>query len=327
MTGSIEIECPHCGTSSTAGDRYCERCGAVVADGDAATCVLCGEAVSAAMEGYCPSCGTRQPVPRDSMEDVGAGGNVAALSDRGRHRLRNEDAFVIASSPSGRVLAVISDGVSSTRDADQASQLAVEAALRAFGDSSDKELAEVVRMTYAAAAEAVNQLGDGSQDASPSCTFLAAAVDRFSVHLASMGDCRAYWLPRAGVPQRLTADDSWANDQILAGTMTPDQAHAHARSHHLTRWLGGDAEGSWQPREVPFTAPGPGRLILCSDGLWNYAPSASDIAAVAPAASPSAVARSLVDYANQRGGRDNTTVVVVNIPCGDDIAASKGTSR
>lgn len=327
MTGSTAIVCRSCGISATAGDRFCELCGATLADaGPATPCVACGDPGSQISDGYCRSCGTRQPVARDSMEDVTAAGDVAAVSDRGRRRPRNEDAFAIASTPSGRVVAVISDGVSSTRDADQASQRAVEAGLDAFRSCRDCDLAEAVRLAYAAAAEAVNQLGDSSQGASPSCTFLAAAADRFSVHLASMGDCRAYWLPDEGDPVTLTADDSWASDQIRAGTMTVEQAEADARAHHLTRWLGRDAEPSWEPRQVRFTAPGPGRLVLCSDGLWNYAPSASDIAAAAVAGAPSTVARTLVDYANQRGGRDNTTVVVVNIPCGDGLAAAKGTS-
>ena len=328
MTGSITVVCQTCGISAAAGDTFCELCGATLADGAPTTpCVACGEPGAQISDGYCRSCGTRQPVPRDSMEDVDAGGDVAAVSDRGRRRPRNEDAFAIASAPNGRVVAVICDGVSSTPDAGRASEEAVEAGLKAFRSCTERVLAEAVGLAYTAAAEAVNQLGDGSEGASPSCTFLAAAADRFSIHLASMGDCRAYWLPNAGEPETLTADDSWASDQILAGTMTADQAHADARAHHLTRWLGRDAEPSWEPREVRFTAPGPGLLVLCSDGLWNYAPSAADIAAVATAESPSAVARSLVDYANQRGGRDNTTVVVVRIPCGDDLAGAKGTSE
>jgi serine/threonine protein phosphatase PrpC len=133
------------------------------------------------------------------------------------------------------------------------------------------------------------------------------------VDLVSVGDCRAFWLPDEGDPQTLTEDDSWAAEQVTAGTMTVDQAHADPRSHGITRWLGGDADPSWAPRHVSFSARGPGRVVMCSDGLWNYAPGADQVAAAAGTGTPAATARRLVDYANERGGRDNTTVVVVSI--------------
>jgi len=340
VTDAPAAICPECGTLGGTQDTYCEACGCALssaepltaeptAETERASCVACGEDVSPIDDGYCRSCGMSQPRPGDSLEDVQGNGGVAAVTHRGRRRRRNEDAFSIASMPDGRFFGVISDGVSTTVDADLASHQAAVTAVEALGAEHHGDPGKALREAYVAARAAVSRLAESSAgaDSAPSCTFLAFTAARYDIHLASMGDCRAFWLPEHGEATTLTEDDSWATEQILAGTMTAEQAHTDNRSHGITRWLGQDADPDWEPRQVGFTAPGPGRLILCSDGLWNYAPSAAAIAGVAGDGSPSAVARRLVDYANRSGGRDNITVVVVAIPCNSEIADPKGLAR
>ena len=165
----------------------------------------------------------------------------------------------------------------------------------------------------------------------PSCTFLAAVVDGDHVELATLGDCRSVWLPEVGDPSTLTEDDSWAAEQIASGALSADQAYADRRAHVITRWLGADAHPDWEARPATFDVPGPGRLLLCSDGLWNYAETAAEIAAAAapPATTPSdagaeagppdvsdllITARRLTDFANDAGGSDNITVVLIDLP-------------
>jgi serine/threonine protein phosphatase PrpC len=142
------------------------------------------------------------------------------------------------------------------------------------------------------------------------------------------------WLPANGAdgtgePQTLTEDDSWAAEVIAAGTKTAEEAYADRRAHVITRWLGADADPSWEARLSSFTAPGPGRLLLCSDGLWNYAETAADVAEVAatPAEPPAdllSTARRLTDFANAAGGSDNITVVLVDLPRSSGHRPSKG---
>lgn len=124
-------------------------------------------------------------------------------------------------------------------------------------------------------------------------------------------------------------DDSWAAEQVRVGAMTADAAHRDPRSHSITRWLGRDAEPEWQPHGVAFRATGRGRLVLCSDGLWNYAHSAADLAAVMPEGDAPSVARALVEWANAQGGQDNVTVVIldVGIPVDPGHAQQRGPAR
>jgi len=331
------LVCPACGEPFGLGDVFCEACGAdlpptiapagvagpadIDPDDDeglslptastfAAPCPSCGAAGVEIVEGYCGVCGIKQPAPRDHMEAVDAG--LAAVTDKGKRHHRNEDAFAMAIAPDGPVLAVVCDGVSTTVNPDLASQAACDAALAVLLAGGTLPAA------YSAARDAVLQVSwvPDPKLGAPSCTFLAAIVDGADVALATLGDCRSLWLPVEGEPETLTQDDSWAAEVIAAGAKTAEEAYADRRAHVITRWLGADADPEWESRLSSFTAPGPGRLLLCSDGLWNYAESAPEVAAAA-AGEPDdllTTSRRLVDFANDSGGSDNITVVLVDLP-------------
>ena len=101
-----------------------------------------------------------------------------------------------------------------------------------------------------------------------------------------------------------------------AGLMPALVAEADGRAHAITRWLGSD--GPQGPASVTVFHPvTPGRLILCSDGLWNYAATADELGALVAAepdgASACELATALVRAALTRGGHDNVTVAVVEL--------------
>ncbi|MEA2973541.1 MAG: hypothetical protein QOG82_1999 [Actinomycetota bacterium] len=337
---TVALVCPACGEAFAAGDVFCEACGADLPPtvGPAPTpdpeepdsldeglslptdrgitadpCPACGAAAIAVVEGYCGVCGMKQPAARDHTEATADG--VAAVTDRGQRHHRNEDAFAMAVTDDGQVVAVVCDGVSTTVDPDIASQAASDAALAVLVAGGDLPAA------YGAARDAVLALSwvPDPRLGAPSCTFLAAVVDGSQVELATLGDCRSMWLPAdgtAGEPDTLTEDDSWAAEVIAAGTKTAEEAYADRRAHVITRWLGADADPSWEARLSSFTAPGPGRLLLCSDGLWNYAETAAEVAAAAVGEPDDllSTARRLTDFANAAGGSDNITVLLVDLP-------------
>jgi serine/threonine protein phosphatase PrpC len=91
---------------------------------------------------------------------------------------------------------------------------------------------------------------------------------------------------------------------------------ASPQAHVITRWLGADLPEP-EAHVARFEPPGPGVVLLCSDGLWNYRPAAPDLAALAlPAAltDPPAAAAALVQFALDAGGADNITTVVMPFP-------------
>ena len=98
---------------------------------------------------------------------------------------------------------------------------------------------------------------------------MAAVLEDDVVHFCGLGDSRVYLLPDAGDGQMLTVDDSMAQ-LLIAGGMPRAEAEASKQAHSITRWLGKDS-AEIVPRVGQVQVTGPGWLLACSDGLWNYA--------------------------------------------------------
>ncbi|MEV5144121.1 protein phosphatase 2C domain-containing protein [Streptomyces sp. NPDC052727] len=292
-------------------------------------CVAC-RAGRVDSDGYCENCGHAQPRERDHVERES--GPVAAVSDRGLRHHRNEDAFAVGHTtlPDGTpaALAIVCDGVSSATRPDDASLAASQAA-------GDTLLAALPRGTHpqaamheaiVAAAQAVNALAEEPATArehaphqnAPACTIVGAVVTPGLLVVGWVGDSRVYWVPtdRAAPPARLTEDDSWAAQMVAAGLMSEAEAYADARAHAITGWLGADAY-ELEPHTASFKPDRPGAVVVCTDGLWNYAETAEEMSEVVPldaAARPLHCARVLVGHALDGGGHDNVTVAVLPFP-------------
>ncbi|MGW3988647.1 PP2C family serine/threonine-protein phosphatase [Streptomyces sp. NPDC004830] len=281
-------------------------------------------------DGYCENCGHAQPRERDHMEQES--GPVAAVSDRGLRHHRNEDAFALGTTtlPDGSPasVAIVCDGVSSATRPDDASAAASKAA-------SETLLAALPRGTHpqqamheaiVAASHAVNSLAEEPATArehaphqnAPACTIVGAVVTSGLLIVGWVGDSRAYWVPvdRGAPPARLTEDDSWAAQMVAAGLMNEAEAYADERAHAITGWLGADAY-ELEPHTAAFKPDRPGVVIVCTDGLWNYAEGAEEMARIVPldaAGQPLHSARVLVGHALDGGGHDNVTVALVPFP-------------
>ncbi|MCX5407168.1 protein phosphatase 2C domain-containing protein [Streptomyces sp. NBC_00335] len=284
------------------------------------TCVAC-RAGRVDTDGYCEHCGHAQPRERDHLEEEL--GSVAAVSDRGLRHHRNEDSFAVAATAlpdgSAATVAIVCDGVSSASRPDEASAAAAGAANEALLDALPRGAhpQEAMHEAILAAAAAVNALAPevpGAQNA-PACTLVGAVVSRGLLTIGWVGDSRAYWVPddRAALPRRLTEDDSWAAQMVAAGLMGEAEAYADVRAHAITGWLGADAY-DLEPHTATFKPDHDGVVVVCTDGLWNYAESARDMAQVLPhdaAVRPLHSAQVLVGHALDGGGHDNVTVAVV----------------
>ena len=146
-----------------------------------------------------------------------------------------------------------------------------------------------------------------------------------TVTLCWLGDSRGYWLdaPPGLAGYQLTRDDSLATELVERGELALADALSAPEAHVVTRWVGADDE--LDPHVAQFSPPGPGVLLLCSDGLWNYAPEAGKLAALAmPDAltDPPAAAAGLVQFALDSGGADNITVVLAPFPPADPMLRS-----
>jgi serine/threonine protein phosphatase PrpC len=272
-------------------------------------------------------------------------GQVAGVSDRGLRHSRNEDAmhFAVADTDAGPVaVAIVCDGVSSAPRPDEASWNAVNAGITLLAEGAERgdDPEAVSRTAVRAAGLSLTDLA--GPDGAPASTYVSAIVSQRQVTVCWLGDSRAYWLagntPAPAEPndtiditggsRRVTRDDSLAEEIVAAGLATMDEAMASPQAHVITRWLGADLPEP-QPHIEQFAPTGPGVLLLCSDGLWNYRPEAAELAAMAmPAAltRPLDAAADLAKFALDSGGLDNITVVIIPFPPRPDaVPASRAT--
>ena len=330
-----QAACPQCAAIGDSADRFCGSCGATLSDirrvaiprgrdalEGAAPCSDCGNATFA--DDYCTVCGHRRAEPDRDETELGA---IVLITDRGIEHARNEDAAAAgllvgndADRPEAIAIAVC-DGVSTSTEAQIASAAAskagVNAMLAAFAATRKARAAMLAGLEEAAKAAATAASGPA---AAPSCTYTAAIVVPTSggtaqITVGNVGDSRAYWFPEPPAPaQQLTVDDSLAQELITAGAAAESEV-VQRGAHTLTRWLGADSESKpWSESSVQtITTDGPGSLLLCSDGLWNYLPDAGDIARFCSGTDAKAAACALTEYALNAGGQDNISVVIVPI--------------
>ena len=299
MSADGVIACPACGERAPIDDRFCEVCGArlmPVADGE--------------------SRGDRREI------DAGFAGG---LTNTGLVKARNQDALFLETVGETAV-AVVCDGVSSSSGGDAAARVACLSAGRVLStDRGHRGPEAAMRTAIASAQRAVLGVpwARNSDLAAPSCTFIATLWDGRQVTVGSVGDSRAYWIDEKA-SHRLTDDDSWVQEQVNAGVLSEAEAEAHPDAHQITRWLGADAPDE-PPAVTSFVPDGPGRIAVCTDGLWNYVSSADKFAELVRAsdrdAAPLDVARSLVDHALASGGHDNVTVAIIDV-----VPAVEGTT-
>jgi serine/threonine protein phosphatase PrpC len=315
--------CPACNVEQPIGNRFCEDCGTRLESASESgpskveACRQCGAAPEAIdADGFCGRCGhERVAPPRDHFE-ISAAPHLAAVSDRGKRHPHNEDFLGVFSSPAGDVL-VVCDGVSSSQNAAEASRVAAEvvcAALReglAGTDGADA----LFRSAFHAAQNAVAALPWTKTLANdpPETTIVAAVRRGRHVTIGWVGDSRAYLLTSGG-GRLLTHDHSWVNEVVDAGKMTLAEALQAPQAHALTRSLGGPVEDD-VPQLAAIDLPaGHGCLVLCTDGLWNCAPTPDrlgDVLRTRLNGAALAIAQALVTYAHNRSGHDNITAAVL----------------
>ena len=289
------------------------------------SCVNCGGVVGA--DGYCEICGMKAVSERDHYTEQPAPW-VAACCDRGIRHHRNEDATAIAADPEpgSRAVLVVCDGVSTSIDSDVASLAGARAARDLLVASRPAGLGTPVSMT-AAMAQAMKRAAAAANEAviantapdsenAASCTFSAAVLDGDQIWFGNIGDSRTYWIPDQGSAEQavqLSVDDSVAQARITMG-VPREEAENGPQAHAITKWLGRDSP-DFVPMTGVATVSAPGWLLVCSDGLWNYASEAAalqslvaELSATDPDPLPLAVA--LVKWANEQGGKDNIGVAL-----------------
>lgn len=249
-----------------------------------------------------------------------------AFTDTGRIREINEDSLLAMDLSEtfqsvGATVGVfaVADGVGGQDAGDIASQLTVEAIGRYSDElrrlASLEQLPEV-ETWITGAARAANEAVFREREMASSnmgCTLVLTLVVGRRVTILNVGDSRAYRLNERGLTQ-ITTDHSLVQRLVEIGQLTPEQARHHPQKSVIYRVIGDSMKLDYDLFEQDFQ-PGEA-FLLCSDGLTDMVEDAEIWLAWRDAASPQAACEALVALANEAGGHDNVTVVIVAFEAG-----------
>jgi PPM family protein phosphatase len=231
-------------------------------------------------------------------------GHVAVITDTGRKRRRNEDAYVCEPP-----LFAIADGMGGAQAGEVASRLAA-AALRESGADAGGEqriaalIQEANRRVYDRSSSDPNTSGMGT-------TITVALVENGNVSFGHVGDSRAY-LIRNGLMEQITEDHSLVNELLKSGKLSPEEAEAHPQRSVITRALGTDPDVDADTFTIE--AQTGDLFLLCSDGLTDMVSNEAILDLVERhRRDMNQALRELVRAANRGGGEDNITVVAFEI--------------
>ena len=241
------------------------------------------------------------------------------LTHVGRQRQHNEDAFLVETNAK---LFLVADGMGGHAAGEIASRIAVDSisefilhtkeddgtwphAYDEHFKRSTNRLMAAVRMANTRVLEAMRK---DARLRGMGTTVVACLADNDVMSFAHVGDSRAY-LIRDNSLNRITNDHSWVFEQVQAGMLTEAEAEKHPLRNVITRALGGALQVNPDASEIE-TRPGD-VFLLCSDGLTGMVPEEEILRIVTQTESLEDACQKLIDAANERGGLDNVTAILV----------------
>ncbi len=253
--------------------------------------------------------------------------DVAQLTDVGRKRPHNEDNMAYVIPKDGQVMAkkgalfIVADGMGGHAAGEVASEIAVDTVSSIYYLDENEDLALSLMNAIKRANALIHQRAAENMLRSGMGTTCVAAVLRGNMaYVANVGDSRAY-LVRHGQARQVSQDHSWVEEQVRAGLLTKDQARSHAQRNVITRSLGTQAEVEVDVFSEILEEGD--TFVLCSDGLSGSL-GEDDLRAIVDQYLPQESVYHLVERANENGGPDNITAIVVRVQeVGDEFPTTR----
>jgi protein phosphatase len=257
---------------------------------------------------------------------------VAALSHAGMSGKNNEDRYAINSymleGQRPVLFVVLSDGIGGHQAGEVAAELAVNYVVETVSQSNGKNPIQIMESAMHTASQAIAARSASKQEhLGMGATCACVWIEGRNLYIAYVGDSRIY-LVRDGSIQRLTIDHTWVQEALDRGIITPAQVHDHPNVHIIRRHLGsvelpdvdfrlllsGD-EGKQQALDNQGTPLKAGdRLLMCTDGLTDMVWDDEILRLILTRNSLKSAAEDLIGQANERGGHDNISVILIGIP-------------
>lgn len=257
-----------------------------------------------------------------------------AISDPGSQRKLNEDSFEITAytideeNPTPVLLAVVADGIGGHKAGEIASKIAVATIIDAVEESDGTDPTWVLKSALLEANHSITvEADDDDSRRGMGSTVVCALVIDYALYIATLGDSRIYLIRDKSI-QQLNIDHTWVQEALDIGVINEEEARSHPRRHLIRSYLGSadpiqpDLRLYLNPEETQEQAKAnqglpliPGdRVLLCTDGLTDLVPDQEILEILDSGGSQDDSLSKLVDLANLRGGHDNITAVLLQVP-------------
>lgn len=239
---------------------------------------------------------------------------IMGKTDTGKKRTLNEDSF-FADTVQNVHIAIVCDGVGGANGGEVASAAAVKNFIETFNELNQLSVKhdDILSVAVIRANDVIYSLAKDHKGLKGMATTIAACIfdeSENEYYIINVGDSRVYLIDElsSGGIQQITKDHSYVQDLVENGTLTKEEAEVHPNKNVITRALGIDALVAVDFYKKKYTS---GILLLCSDGLYNYV-SDSDIQKyVSQYDDVAHCLNELIAKANENGGGDNITVVII----------------
>ena len=269
--------------------------------------------------------------------------HVAAVSHAGMSGKNNEDRYAVTSFQLGKddvrpaLFAIVSDGIGGHRAGEVAAELAVNYITSGVGESNAKKPVKILENAIHDASRAISEHSAGrAEEEGMGATCACVWVIENKLYTAHVGDSRIY-LIRGRQVQRITIDHTWVQEAFEKGIITAEQMHDHPNLHVIRRYLGGlklpnvdlrlridDDESDEESENNQGFQLEPGdALLLCTDGLTDLVWDDEILKMIRSKKDLKSAAQALVNMANERGGHDNITVVILAMPKLEEVTKKK----
>ena len=260
---------------------------------------------------------------------------VAASSHKGMKKGKiNEDRYAISSfqfneeDPTPVLFAIVSDGIGGHLAGEVAAEMVVNYVSQAVADSNGENPLETIAIAVDAANQAIVELAeDDTEKQGMGATCVCVWVIDNRLYGGTIGDSRLYLMRGASIRQ-LSIDHTWIQEAIEKGVITPEQARNHPNIHVIRRYIGSSPAPDVDFRlrtnveqhddemlgNQGMPLQGGDTLLLCSDGLTDLVWNDEILEIVRAKKDLKSAAQALIDLANERGGHDNTTIVLLGVP-------------
>ncbi len=258
---------------------------------------------------------------------------VAAQSDPGLSGKNNEDSFAVSAytisryNPMPVVFAIVADGIGGHNSGEVASEMVVNMISQIVAQSEGGNSTAVFQQAFYEVSEKIVEQADldaslKGMGATAACAWIAGQ----HLYIAYAGDSRIYLIHTNHI-QQLSHDHTWVQEALDKGILEPGQVGTHPNLHVIRRYLGSSeppepdfrlylqpGEGDARARSHQGMQLAPGDVVvLCSDGLSDLV-NETEIVNMLPGRTLNQAVKALIDLANQRGGHDNITIVMLGMP-------------